>query len=64
MTTTTGRCDSCEVVRINGMRCHETGCPAAWRDDRRECEWCGQEFKPEHRGQVCCDDECQQSYGG
>lgn len=22
-----GYCDSCQVLRINGIRCHETGCP-------------------------------------
>jgi hypothetical protein len=22
-----GRCDSCEVANINGVRCHEYGCP-------------------------------------
>lgn len=22
-----GRCDSCEACMINGVRCHETGCP-------------------------------------
>lgn len=23
----TGACDSCEVVMIQGVRCHEHGCP-------------------------------------
>ena len=23
------RCDSCEMATINGMACHETGCPGA-----------------------------------
>ena len=23
------RCDSCEMVSINGVACHETGCPGA-----------------------------------
>jgi len=23
------RCDSCEMVSINGTACHETGCPGA-----------------------------------
>jgi hypothetical protein len=22
-----GRCDSCDLVYINGVRCHEIGCP-------------------------------------
>jgi hypothetical protein len=25
----TGPCDSCALVMINGVRCHETGCPRA-----------------------------------
>jgi len=31
-----GRCDSCEALSINGIRCHETGCPNA----RHECAGC------------------------
>ena len=23
----TGPCDACEIVMINGVRCHEHGCP-------------------------------------
>jgi len=49
---------------INGVLCHETGCPDAWMDYKRECKWCGQEFTPEHRNQECCDYECQQAYYG
>jgi hypothetical protein len=27
-----GRCHSCEALRINGVYCHETGCPNSdWR---------------------------------
>lgn len=25
-------CDQCEVVTINGVATHETGCPNWWRD--------------------------------
>lgn len=28
------RCDSCNVVYINGVRCHETGCPRAPKPKR------------------------------
>jgi hypothetical protein len=68
---TTGRlerrhvCHSCELLRINGVVCHETGCPDAWQDAVRKCKWCGQPFTPEHRNQVCCsegEDSCAQSY--
>lgn len=57
-------CDSCQLVRINGVVCHETGCPDAWKDEIRECEECGSEFKPESRLQYCCDDYCSNAYNG
>lgn len=50
------RCDSCQVAYINGVRCHEQGCPDAWRDHTRECFECGFDFKPSERGQSVCDD--------
>lgn len=28
------RCDSCQMVSINGMACHETGCPG-YRAEQR-----------------------------
>ncbi len=55
-------CSSCEALRINGVLCHETGCPDAWRDYNRECKWCGQEFKPEDHNQQFCDEACYESY--
>jgi hypothetical protein len=57
-------CDSCEVLNINGMNCHETGCPEAWKDYKRKCKWCGGAFKPESRNQVYCCDDCFQSDSG
>lgn len=62
MRTATGGCDSCQVLMINGVRCHEHGCPEAWRDYKRECKWCGQEFQPEEKGQHFCSAECAESY--
>jgi hypothetical protein len=44
------KCDSCEMLSINGIPCHEIGCPnmsARWDDDnqcwikQRECFECG-----------------------
>jgi hypothetical protein len=61
---TKGTCKSCEVLVINGLRCHETGCPDAWRDYERECRWCGQPFQPENRWQVCCSEDCAEAYHG
>ncbi len=57
-------CDSCEVLYINGHRCHEIGCPDAWKDYLNLCAWCGAEFKPEYKGQKCCCSECEESYNG
>lgn len=51
-------CDGCSPDMINGVLCHEHGCPNAWRDYIRECEWCGQDFKPDTYDQVYCSDSC------
>ena len=55
-------CHSCELVRINGLVCHETGCPDAWRDSNRECKECGTKFVPEERHQKFCEPECAMHY--
>jgi hypothetical protein len=55
-------CDSCEVLVVNGIICHEHGCPDAWRDSIRECKWCGSDFKPEDADQRFCEDSCADSY--
>jgi len=31
-------CDGCSPSMINGVLCHETGCPDAWRDKDIEIE--------------------------
>jgi len=56
------QCDSCQALMINGIFCHETGCPNAWKDYDRECKWCGQKFKPETKHQDFCCDDCAESY--
>lgn len=61
-------CTSCEVVSINGVACHETGCPDSWKDPvtgkgyKRECKWCGTQFEPEDRFSKFCDVSCLESY--
>jgi hypothetical protein len=57
-------CKSCEVLYINGVKCHETGCPEAWKDEKHECAWCGQDFEPEFDGQKCCSESCNNAYNG
>ena len=56
------QCTSCEATMINGVYCHELGCPEAWRDYVRECGWCGSEFKPESKDQLFCEDSCAESF--
>jgi hypothetical protein len=57
-------CDQCEVLSINGVACHETGCPRAHIDPAtgrfytRRCRWCDNEFTPTERGQTMCDVNC------
>lgn len=56
------QCTACEAAVINGVYCHEQGCPEAWRDEVRECGWCGAEFKPESRDQLFCEDSCGEAF--
>jgi hypothetical protein len=58
------RCDQCEMLSINGVPCHETGCPNSrktWIEERGEwvvfldCFACG---FPVESGTVC---SCQES---
>lgn len=53
-----GNCNGCQMISINGIACHETGCPDAWRDQPKECFECGCEFLRETRHQRTCED-CQ-----
>ena len=57
-------CQSCDVVRINGKICHEHNCPDSWKDEVRICKWCGSQFKPESKGQICCDANCYADFVG
>lgn len=49
---------------INGVFCHETGCPIAWIDVIRQCKWCGTSFKPTYKHQYFCDESCDNDYNG
>lgn len=55
-------CDSCQVLVINNHICHEHGCPEAYKDEVRECKWCGSNFKPENNDQQFCCDDCNEAY--
>ncbi len=57
-------CSQCQVLYISGHRCHEHGCPEAWKDCALECRECGQDFMPEERHQTCCCASCHRGYHG
>lgn len=55
-------CNSCEQLNINGVNCHETGCPDAWKDQHIKCKWCGLIFLPEEKSQQFCEESCSDAY--
>ena len=55
-------CNQCEVLFINGIKTHEIGCPEAWKDYTKTCDWCGLTFKPEYKSQRFCDESCAEAY--
>lgn len=55
-------CSRCNAVSINGVPCHESGCPNERRE--RECKECGGDFIEETRGQEFCEDACYRHYWG
>ena len=57
-------CDSCDAAYINGTKCHEHGCPDAWRDYSIECKMCSSDFTPGERHQTVCDEACATAYWG
>lgn len=58
------QCSSCQLLRINGIVCHEIGCPDSWKTTTRECKNCGCEFAPEDRRSEFCDVQCYGFYWG
>lgn len=62
-----GRCTQCEIAYVNGVRCHETGCPEAWRDEEVKCKWCGSVVEQEEGAeevQEYCNVDCAEAYNG
>ena len=57
-------CNSCETVGINGVLCHETGCPEAFKDQERECKECDAQFKPKESHHEHCSPQCYAIYHG
>ena len=63
-------CDQCQAIAINGINCHEQGCPNYWMDPltgepyQKECKECGCKFTPDDQDQELCDDQCAAHYWG
>jgi len=57
-------CDQCQMLAINGIACHETGCPSAWKEEERECAECGTAFCPEHSRDAYCSPCCYAAHNG
>lgn len=63
------RCDQCEMLSINGVPCHETGCVNScktWIEDRQEwvsfleCRDCGDAVES---GTICpCHEQCEEAF--
>ena len=62
MTHKTVTCNSCNVLVINNVICHEFGCPDKWENEINTCKWCGAEFKPHEPFQLFCSTECGINY--
>jgi hypothetical protein len=43
-------CNSCSPSRVDGVICHEAGCPDAWKDNPKECSNCDRNYYAERRG--------------
>ena len=51
-------CDSCQIISINGILCHEFGCPDSWKNKKHSCKECGSEFELEEKFEVFCSEHC------
>ena len=49
------KCEQCQLVIIQGIPCHETGCPSSWIDPLTDegypvdCWECGCDFIPDEK---------------
>jgi len=62
------KCDDCDSVTINGIPCHENGCPSdhinllTGMKHEVICNWCDSYFEPDYKRQNCCDDDCYDAF--
>ena len=57
-------CQSCNEMMINGIRCHEIGCPDSWMGKEHECKECGCVFTPADKWEQFCSNQCHCAYNG
>ena len=57
-------CDSCQILAINGVACHEQGCPNGHKNKTADCKECGRTFRLKHNGQTLCSNKCHREYYG
>ena len=48
------RCDSCQMATIQGIPCHETGCPVDAEMRRNACGECGEQMETDGRNTRYC----------
>jgi hypothetical protein len=54
MIKSAGGCDQCNMVRINGIPCHEQGCPN--QEHKCKCDICGYDFNSKNKYTRICPD--------
>ncbi len=59
-------CDSCQVLRINGIVTHEIGCHNSSIGKKYMCKWCGNDFTIEspNENHEVCSHSCMVAYNG
>jgi len=57
------RCNQCEAMMINGVFCHETGCPNSPLGCKRKCMNCLVDFIVQDKEHTdFCSDDCKMEY--
>lgn len=58
-------CNQCEMMTINGISCHEIGCPNHGKSYKLSCLVCGKTIRKNNRSgrRFFCSDICMLKYG-
>jgi hypothetical protein len=57
-------CKSCSALTIQGILCHESGCPDSRKGKTISCKNCGCDFVPDEDGIKFCSYHCNAEYYG